>query len=69
MVLAGPRRIGKSTVAEEALRRLGREGVYSARVDLFYTASLEELSTRLLMAIRQKPHRGDSPCPLGQQAA
>ncbi len=53
VVLAGPRRIGKSTVAEEALRRLHREAVYTARVDLFYTASLEELSTRLLTSILQ----------------
>lgn len=51
VMLAGPRRIGKSSVAGEVQRRLQSRGTYTAYVDLFRTSSLEELATRLLEAV------------------
>lgn len=50
LLLAGPRRTGKSGVGHEALRRLRAANVYVASVDLFHVASLEELAVRLLGA-------------------
>lgn len=51
VILAGPRRIGKSSVAAEILRRLRAQGAYTAEVDLFHVTSLEEFATKLLHAV------------------
>ncbi|MDA8198399.1 MAG: ATP-binding protein [Thermaerobacter sp.] len=51
VMVAGPRRIGKSSVAGEVRRRLQSRGAYTAYVDLFRTSSLEELATRLLESV------------------
>jgi uncharacterized protein len=51
VMLAGPRRIGKSSIAWEILRRLKANDVYVAAVDLFYVTSIEEFATKLMQAI------------------
>src|SRR5215208_1799494 len=35
LILAGPRRTGKTSVCEAALARAARRGLYTAKVDLF----------------------------------
>lgn len=51
VMIAGPRRIGKSSVAHEILRRLRAAGHHTAAVDLFYTGTLEALGASLLQAV------------------
>ena len=51
LMLAGPRRTGKSSVGLEALRRLRAAGVYTAAVDLFRVTSVEELAVELTAAV------------------
>lgn len=51
ILLAGPRRTGKSGIGLEVLRRLGDDRVYTAAVDLFRVTSEEELAVRLLTSI------------------
>lgn len=51
IMLAGPRRIGKSSVAGEILRQLQERRAYTAGVDVFRTATVEAFATRLLEAI------------------
>ena len=51
IMLAGPRRIGKSSVAGEILRRVRERGAYTAAVDVFRTATTETLATRLIEAV------------------
>ncbi len=51
IMLAGPRRIGKSSVAGEIVRRLRSRGAYTAYVDVFRTTSIEAFATRLLEAV------------------
>lgn len=51
VMLAGPRRIGKSSVAGEVLRRLQAEKVHTASVDLFYVTGTEELAAKILAAV------------------
>ncbi|HEY8450154.1 MAG TPA: ATP-binding protein [Bacillota bacterium] len=43
VIIAGPRRIGKTSVVEEALRRLRSAGHYAGRVDLLRVTSVQEL--------------------------
>ncbi len=60
VILAGPRRIGKSSVAGEVLRRLREKGAYTASVDLFHVTSVEQLAAKLLHAVlenRTGPYR------------
>ncbi|BDG59389.1 AAA family ATPase [Caldinitratiruptor microaerophilus] len=51
VILAGPRRIGKSSVAGEVLRRLRERGAYTAQLDLFHVTSTEEFGVKLLRAV------------------
>lgn len=51
VILAGPRRIGKSSVAGEVLRRLRQEGAYTAAVDLFHVTGVEEFAVKLFRAV------------------
>jgi uncharacterized protein len=47
IVIAAPRRLGKTSVVDEALRRLAQGGSYTARVDLFAVTSRTELAIEL----------------------
>lgn len=51
LILAGPRRTGKTSVCDAALGRLHRRGVYTARVDLFRIADAAELAEALALAV------------------
>jgi hypothetical protein len=51
LVVAGPRRIGKTSVSREILRRLAHDGFYTAYVDLFLATSQESLATHLTQSI------------------
>lgn len=51
VLVAGPRRTGKTVAVDEALRRLRqRHRAYVAEVDLFYCASARELASKLIAA-------------------
>ncbi len=51
ILLAGPRRIGKTSLAFEVLRRLRREGHDVALVDLFGITSVRELAEKMADAL------------------
>lgn len=51
LILAGPRRTGKTSVCEAALGRAQRRGCYTARVDLFRIADAAELAEALVLAV------------------
>ncbi|HXQ00279.1 MAG TPA: ATP-binding protein [Solirubrobacteraceae bacterium] len=51
MVLAGPRRTGKSTVALAALARAGSAGLYTAQVDLWDHEDMASLTRALAQSI------------------
>ena len=53
VMLSGPRRIGKSSVAREIIRRLNNDGCYVAQVDLFYITNEEELALKILQSVLQ----------------
>jgi uncharacterized protein len=60
LVVAGPRRTGKTSVCEAALARLARRGAYTARVDLFRVSDAGELAEALAAAVianRSAAHR------------
>ena len=50
LVVAGPRRTGKTSVCDAAVGRLQRRGFYTLTVDLFRTASAAELAEALVAA-------------------
>ncbi len=50
IVLAGPRRTGKSSVAGEVLHRLRERGAYTVYVDVFRAVSIEAFAARVLQA-------------------
>lgn len=50
VILAGPRRTGKTSVCDAALSRLARRGCYTVAVDLFKIASASELAEALVTA-------------------
>jgi hypothetical protein len=50
VVLAGPRRTGKTSVCDAVLARLARRGYYTVSVDLFRIATPAELAERLVAA-------------------
>jgi len=50
IVLAGPRRIGKTSLAHEILRRLKKEGFYTASVDFFRLSNKLEFATAMIDA-------------------
>src|SRR5437588_9739504 len=56
VVIAGPRRTGKTSVCEAALTRLKGRGIYIAAVDLFELADAAELAEALVAAVlRNRP--------------
>ena len=60
LVVAGPRRTGKTSVCEAALTRVARRGAYTAKVDLFRVSDAAELAESLAAAVianRSATHR------------
>lgn len=60
LIVAGPRRTGKTSVCEAALARARRQGCYTARLDLFRIADAAELAEALALAVianRSPAHR------------
>jgi hypothetical protein len=60
LVVAGPRRTGKTSVCEAALARLARRGLYTASVDLFRVSDAAELAEAIAAAVlsnRSAAHR------------
>ena len=60
LVVAGPRRTGKTSVCEAALGRLSRRGVYTAKLDLFRLSDAGELAEAIATAVianRSAAHR------------
>ncbi len=51
LMLPGPRRIGKSSVAHEVLRRMRDTGAYTANVDLFYVTGIDEFAAKLMKSV------------------
>jgi uncharacterized protein len=51
LIVAGPRRTGKTSVCEAALGRAQRRGCYTARVDLFRIGDAAELAEALALAV------------------
>ncbi|HHW42235.1 MAG TPA: AAA family ATPase [Desulfotomaculum sp.] len=50
IMLAGPRRIGKTSLAYEVLRRLKKQGFYTASIDFFRLSNKRELAISLINA-------------------
>lgn len=50
VIIAGPRRTGKTSVCDAVLGRLARDGMYVVAVDLFRIASASELAEALVAA-------------------
>ena len=60
LILAGPRRTGKTSVCEAALSRARRRGAYTTKVDLFRVSDAAELAEALAAAVianRSATHR------------
>jgi uncharacterized protein len=51
LIVAGPRRTGKTSVCEAALARAQRQGCYTVRLDLFRIADAAELAEALVLAV------------------
>ena len=51
LIVAGPRRTGKTSVCEAALGRAHRRGAYVAKLDLFRVADAAELAEALATAV------------------
>jgi uncharacterized protein len=51
LIMAGPRRTGKTSVCEAALGRAERSGCYTARLDLFRISDAAELAEALAVAV------------------
>jgi hypothetical protein len=51
LIVAGPRRTGKTSVCEAALGRAHRQGCYTARLDMFRIADAAELAEALAVAV------------------
>ena len=48
IMLAGPRRIGKTSLANEVLRRLKKQGLYTASVDFFRSSSKRKIAESII---------------------
>ncbi|MBA3262472.1 MAG: ATP-binding protein, partial [Thermoleophilaceae bacterium] len=60
LIVAGPRRTGKTSVCEAALTRARRRGAYVAKLDLFRVSDAAELAEALAAAVianRSAAHR------------
>src|SRR5438874_12626013 len=53
VLISGPRRIGKTSIILEALRRLRRRGTYTAYVDCLGATDIRGLGERLADAVLQ----------------
>ena len=75
LIVAGPRRTGKTSVCEAALGRARRRGAYVAKLDLFRVSDAAELAEALATAVianrsgvhpnpiaREKMNRAPSAC-------
>ena len=51
VIMAGPRRTGKTSVCEAALGRAQRQGCYTVRLDLFRISDAAELAEALTLAV------------------
>jgi uncharacterized protein len=51
LIVAAPRRTGKTSVCDAALGRLARRGLYTAHLDLFRIADAAELAEALTLAV------------------
>jgi hypothetical protein len=51
LVIAGPRRTGKTTIGDAALTRLRKDGCYVATIDLFEMAGSAELAEALTLTV------------------
>jgi hypothetical protein len=51
LIIAAPRRTGKTSVCDAALGRLARRGFYTVRLDLFRIADAAELAETLTLAV------------------
>src|SRR5581483_9403443 len=51
LIMAGPRRTGKTSVCEAALGRAQRSGCYTAKLDLFRISDTAELAEALAVAV------------------
>ena len=51
LIVAGPRRTGKTSVCDAALNRARRQGLYVASLDLFRVADTAELAETLALAV------------------
>src|SRR5215472_447113 len=51
LILAAPRRTGKTSVCDAALGRLARRGFYTVHLDLFRIADAAELAEALSLAV------------------
>lgn len=51
LIVAGPRRTGKTSICDAALGRLARRGTYVAKVDLFRASDAAELAEALAAAV------------------
>ncbi|HET6869931.1 MAG TPA: hypothetical protein VFH80_28720 [Solirubrobacteraceae bacterium] len=51
LIMAGPRRTGKTSVCEAALGRAERSGCYTAKLDLFRISDTAELAEALAVAV------------------
>jgi hypothetical protein len=51
LIMAGPRRTGKTSVCDAALNRAERAGCYTARLDLFRISDAAELAEALAVAV------------------
>jgi hypothetical protein len=60
LVMAGPRRTGKTSVCEAALNRCRRQGAYAVHIDLFRIGDAAELAEALALGVianRSAAHR------------
>lgn len=51
VMLASPRRMGKTSIAFEILRRLANDGCYVLDLDLFHVTSLEDFAVQLMARV------------------
>src|SRR6266567_588356 len=56
VMLAGPRRLGKTSVAEEVLRRLAEAGAVTASLDFFALTSKSEVADSLARQLLAHSH-------------
>src|ERR1700759_567995 len=68
LIVAGPRRTGKTSVCQAAVTRAKAQRHYTASLDLFRIADAAELAETLAVAPTVRPHTGSCAAP-GSSAA